>query len=153
MIVVSDVSELNWWLRRFASRITLRLSPEVVEVTTAEGSIHSAPVLAVTRNGERTHVVGIGDDPVTDADAIRIPAFSSSGNLVECGEAIERFLWVLLKRLPPSGGFVRPVVIVHGLSSLEAVLGGRQSELLTRALSACGASAAVVAGGSHPAAA
>lgn len=152
MIVVTDVSELNWWLRRFASRITLRLSPEVVEVTSTEGAVSSAPVLAVIRKGERTLVAGIGDDPVTDADAIRIPAFSSSGNLLESSEAIERLLRVLLKRLPPSGGFVRPVVVVHGLPSLEGVLGGRQCELVTCALSACGAAAAVISRGSRPAA-
>ena len=152
MIVVADVPELNWWLRRFASRITLRLSPDVVEATSAEGAVHSLPVLAVVRRDDRTLVAGIGDDPVTDDDAIRIPAFSSSGNLLGSSEAIERLLWWLLKRLPPSGGFVRPVVIVHGLPSLEGVLGGRQSELVTRALSACGA-AAVNPGGSPPAAA
>lgn len=153
MLVVADVSELNWWLRRFASRITLRVSPESVEMTSAEGTVHSAAVLTVIHRGDRTLVVGIGDEPVTDEDAIRIPAFSSSGNLFESSEPIEKLLLVLLQRLPPSGGFVRPVVIVHGLPSLEVVLRGRQREFVTRALSACGAAAAVIVGGSRPAAA
>ena len=153
MFVVADVSELNWWLRRFASRITLRLSPEFVEMTSAERAVHSAPALTVIHRGDRTLVVGIGDEPVTDQDAIRIPAFSSPRNLLESSEAIERLLTVLLRRLPPSGGFVRPVVIVHGLPSLEVVLAGRQCEVVTRALAACGASAAVIVGGSRPAAA
>jgi hypothetical protein len=136
MIVVADVSELNWWVRRFASRITLRLSLEAVGATSTEGAVHAAPVLTVIRKGDRTLVAGIGDDPVTNADAIRIPAFSSSVNLLDPSDAIERFLRVLLKRLKPSGGLFRPVVIVHGLHSLEGVLGGRQCELVTRALSA-----------------
>ncbi len=151
MLVVADVSELNWWLRRFASRITLRLSPEFVEMTSAEGAVRSAPVLTVIHRGDRTLVVGIGDEPVTDEDAIRIPAFSSSGSLFESSEAIERLLLLLLKGLPHSGGFVRPVVIVHGLPSLELVLAGRQCGFVTRALSASGAGAAVIVGGSRPA--
>jgi len=153
MLVVADVSQLNWWLRRFASRITLRLSPEFVEMTSAEGAVRSAPLLTVIHRGDETLVVGIGDEPVTDENAIRIPAFSSSGNLFEPSEAIERLVMVLLKRLPASGGFVRPVVIVHGLPSLEVILAGRQCEFVTRALSACGAAAAVIAGGSRPTAA
>jgi hypothetical protein len=145
MFVVVDASQLNWWLRRFAPRITLRLSPDIVEIASAQGTVHSAPVLTVIRKSNKTLVVGIGDDPVMEDAAIRIPAFSASGDLVDSGDGVESLLRMLLKRLPRSGGFLRPVVIVEGLSSLEGVLGGREREIVTGALATCGAVAAVIA--------
>jgi hypothetical protein len=153
MFAVVDASQLNWWLRRFAPRITLRLSPDIVEIASTQGAVHSAPVLTVIRKGNKTIVVGIGDDPVTERAAIRIPTFSASGDLMNSGDAFERLLRVLLKRLPRSGGFIRPVVMVEGLPSLESVLGGRQREIVTEALATCGAVAAVIAERRGPAAA
>ena len=145
MFVVVDESHLNWWLRRFGPRITLRLSPDIVEITPTQGTVHSAPVLTVIRKGNNILVVGIGDDPVTDGAAIRIPAFNASGDLMEPADAVERLLRILLKRLPRSGGFIRAVVIVEGLPSLEGVLDRREREILTEALASCGAVAAVIA--------
>ena len=146
MLVAADVSELNWWLRHLASRITLRRSPKLVEVTSARGLFTTAPVLTVIRKGDRTLVVGIGDVPVTEAGGMRIPAFSFSGDLLDPEEPVERFLCELLKRLPPSGGFIRPIVIVEGLPSLEDLLAGRQREFVIQASARCGVAAVVILG-------
>ena len=67
--------------------------------------------------------------------------------------AVERFLCELLKRLPPRGGFIRPIVIVEGLSSLEDLLAGRQREFVIQALARCGAAAVVIRDGISPASA
>ena len=122
MFVVTDESELNWWLRRFAPRISLRLSPDVVEITSPQGVAQSAAVLRVIQEGDRPVVAAIGDEPAAAA----------------------RFLSLLLGRLPPSGGFIRPVVTVEGVPSLEAALGGQHRAIVTRALAAYGAAAAVI---------
>lgn len=148
MLVVTDESELNWWLRRFAPRVSLRLSPDFVEMISAEGTARSAAVLSVIQKGDRTLVAGIGDDPVADVEAIRIAAFQAPGHVLSPDDAVTRLLFVLLKRLPPSGGFIRPVVIVEGLRSLESALGGQQQAIVTRALTTCGAAAAVIRNGS-----
>jgi hypothetical protein len=121
MFVVTDESELNWWLRRFAPRITLRLSPDFVEIASARGVAHSATVLTGS-----------------------IPVFRLVDAVLPPDEVAARFLAVLLKRLPPSGGFIRPIVLVEGLRSLEGVLGGQQQAIVTRALATCGAAAAVI---------
>lgn len=144
MFVVTDESELNWWLRRFAPRISLRLSPDFVEIASARGTAHSAAMLSVIHKGDRTLVAGIGDDPVADVAANRIAVFQAPGPLLTPDDAVARFLCVLLKRLPPSGDFIRPVVIVQGLRSLENALGGQQQTIVTRALTTCGAAAAVL---------
>jgi hypothetical protein len=144
MFVGTDASELNWWLRRFAPRISLRLSPDFAEVVSPQGVARSAAVLSVIRKGDRAIVAGIGDEPVADAAAGRIRAFQLPGAVLTADDAAARFLSVLLKRLPPSGGFIRPVVIVEGLSSLDAALGGQHVAIVTRALTACGAAAAVI---------
>ncbi len=144
LFVVTDESELNWWLRRFAPRITLRLSPDFVEIASARGVAQSATVLSVRRRGDRTVVAGIGNEPVTDAAADSIPVFRLLDAVLPPDEAAARFLAVLLKRLPPSGGFIRPIVLVEGLRSLEGVLGGQPQAIVTRALATCGAAAAVI---------
>jgi hypothetical protein len=148
MFVVADESELNWWFRRFAPRISLRLSPDFVEIASTQGVAQSSAVLTVIRDGDRTFVCGVGDDPVANVSADRIPVFQVPG---EAGlspvDAVERLLCALLKRLPPSGSLIRPVVIVEGLHSLEDVLRGQRCEIVTRALAASGAVAAVIPSG------
>ena len=144
MFVVTDESELNWWLRRFAPRISLRLSSEFVEVVSPLGVAQSAAVVTLVRRGGRAVVVGIGDEPVADLAADRIPVFGAHRGVLTVDDAAAQFLSVLLKRLPPSGGFVRPVVVVEGLLSLDRDLEGQQVAVVTRALAACGAAAAVI---------
>lgn len=147
MFVVTDESELNWWLRRFAPRISLRLSPDFVEMASARGTAHSAAVLTVIHKGDRTLVAGIGDEPVADVAANRIAVFQAPEPVLTADDAVARFLCVLLRRLPPSGSFIRPVVIVDGLRSLESALGGQHRAIVTRALTTCGAAAAVIRNG------
>jgi hypothetical protein len=144
MLVVTDESELNWWLRRFAPRISLRLSPDFVEVISPQGVARSAAVLSLIRKGDRAVVAGIGDEPVADAAADRIPVFQANRSVLTVDDAAAQFLSVLLKRLPPSGAFIRPVVVVEGLPSLDDALGGQHVAIVTRALTACGAAAAVI---------
>ena len=124
MFVVTDESELNWWLRRFAPRISLRLSPNFVEIASAGGTAPSAAVLSVIHKGDGTLVAGIGDEPVADVAANRIAVFQAPRTVLTPYDAVARFLCVLLKRLPPSGRFIRPVVIVDGLRSLEKPVAG-----------------------------
>ena len=147
MFVVTDESELNWWLRRFAPRISLRLSPDFVEIASLQSVAQSAAVLRVIQKGDRPVVAAIGDEPVADATAERIPVFRVPGTVLTADDSAARFLSLLLRRLPPSGGFIRPVVIVEGLPSLEAALGGQHRAIVTRALAACGAAAAVIRNG------
>jgi hypothetical protein len=147
MFVVTDESELNWWLRRFATRISMRLSPDFVEMASARGTAHSAAVLSVIHKGDRMLVAGIGNEPVADVAANRIAVFQAPGPVLTPDDAVARFLCVLLRRLPPSGGFIRPVVIVDGLRSLENALGGQHQAIVTRALSTCGAAAVVIRNG------
>jgi hypothetical protein len=147
MFVVTDESELNWWLRRFAPRISLRLSPDFVEIASARGTAHSAAVLSVIHKGDRTLVAGIGDEPVADVAANRIAVFQAPGSVLSPDDAVARFLCVLQRRLPPGGGFIRPVVIVEGLCSLENALHGQQQPIVTRALLTCRAAAAVIRSG------
>lgn len=124
MFVVSDESELNWWLRRFAPRISLQLSPNFVELASSHGVAHSAAVLSVVQKGDRIVVAGIGDEAVADVAADRIPVFQAPGAVLTPDEAAARFLSGLFRRLPRSGGFLRPVVIVEGVRSLEGALAG-----------------------------
>lgn len=145
MLVVADTSQLNWWLRRFAPRVTLRLSPDLVEFRSKQGVAQAAAVATLVRRQKGDPLVaGIGDDPVTDAGAVRVPVFGGDGVLLERGEIVERFLRALLKRLPPSGGFILPVVLVEGLQSLDHALGGRQRAIVIRALARCGVGAVVI---------
>lgn len=144
MFVVADDSELNWWLRPFALRISLRLTPDFVEVVSPQGVARSAAVLSVVRKGDRAAVAGIGDEPVADSAADRIRVFEVPKQVLTVDAAVARLFSVLLKRLPSSGGFIRPVVVVEGLPSLDASLGGQHVAFVTRALAACGAAAAVI---------
>lgn len=144
MFVVTDESELNWWLRRFAPRISLRMSADSVEVVSPQGAVRSAAVLRLIRKGDRAVVAGIGDEPVADAAADRVPVFQAQQGQLTVDDAATQFLSLLLKRLPPSGAFIRPVVVVEGLDSLNRALGGQHVAIVTRALTACGAAAAVI---------
>lgn len=147
MFVVNDESELNLWLRRFAPRISLRLSPDFVEIASPQGVAQSAAVLRVIQQGDHPVVAAIGDEPVAEAAADRIPVFQAPGTVLTPDDSAARFLSLLIRRLPPSGSFIRPVVIVEGLRSLEAALGGQHRAIVTRALAAYGAAAAVIADG------
>ena len=98
-------------MRRFATPMTLRLSPAVIELASADGVVQSVP----------------------------------ARHLLETTGGAEKVLRQLFRRVPPSRGILRPVVVVHGLPSLQAILAGQQYEIVTRALSACGAAAAVIA--------
>ena len=102
MFVVNDESELNWWLRRFAPRISLRLSPDFVELVSAQGVAQSAAVLRVIQKGDHPLVAAIGDEPVADAAAERIPAFQSPGTVLTPDDSAARFLSLLIRRLPLS---------------------------------------------------
>jgi hypothetical protein len=84
---------------------------------------------------------------MSDAAAERIPVFHAQGTMLTPDDSAARFLSLLLRRLPPSGSFIRPVVIVEGLPSLEAALGGQHQAIVTRALAACGVAAAVIVNG------
>jgi len=146
MFVVRDESELNCWLRRFAPRVSLRLSPDFVEAFSSQDTARSAAVVSLIRKGERAVVAGIGDEPVADAAADRVPVFQIHRDVLTAEDAATQFLSVLLKRLPASGTLIRPVVVVEGLPSLEGALGGQQVAIVTRALTACGAAAVVIPG-------
>lgn len=145
MFVVTDESELNWWARRFAPRIWLRLSPGVVELASAEGVARSSALLAVIRDGDYTFVAEIDDDRVAEGLADRVVAFRVPGEVLSTMDAAVRFLRLLMRQLPKSGGVTRPVVIVEGLPYLEDVLDGHQRAIVIRALATCGAAAAVIA--------
>lgn len=54
------------------------------------------------------------------------------------------FLTAVLRRLPKSGGFIRPVVIIEGLESISGRIDGRERDVVTGALEAWGAVAAVI---------
>lgn len=148
MFVVSNLRELNWWLRKFAPRVVLRIAPEFIEASSGERLVHARTTLAVATQGDNRLILGIGDDPVADASAVRISIFGSMSGVVGTDDdLVEPFLRVLLKRLPRSLGFIRPVVIVEGLGSLHERLAGREREVIVRALARCGAVAAVISRG------
>ena len=146
MDIVSRIEELSFFLRRFAPRIVLRVGPDFVEASSREGRVQATPFLIVIRQGNRPIVAGIGDDPVTSSDAVRVPVFSGvpAGGSAEHDDLVESFITTILARLPKSGGVIRPVVVVDNLSSLEAPLLGRQRELIARALTRWGAAAVVI---------
>jgi hypothetical protein len=122
------------------------LAPDVVEASSAEGRIEFRPVLAIIRKEGRTVVAGIGGGPVADPAATQVDVFSSdfTGRAAEQDEMVERFVYSALKQLPRSGGFLMPIVIVEGVDSLSAVLGGRHRDVITRALARWGAAIAVM---------
>jgi len=99
MFIVADPEQLNFWLRRFAPRVVLRLGSEFGEV------------------------------------------FAPSAG---AGDRAEVFVQAVLKRLPPSRGFIRPVVVVEGLASVNGGMDGHAREVVTRALANWGAAAAVI---------
>ena len=145
MFVVADVRELNWWLRTFAPRVGLRITPEFMEASYGQHVIHARTTLAVETEGVNKRILGIGDDPVAVTSAVRTSIFESMPDVLGAhGDLVELFLRVLLKRLPRSPGFIRPVVIVEGLASLHERLAGRERDVIVRALAQCGAVAAVV---------
>jgi hypothetical protein len=144
MFVVANLRGLNWWLRNFAPRVVLRIALEVIEASSGEQLVRARTTLAVEADGDR-RILGIGDDPVADASVVRISIFEfMPGVLRAHDDLVEPFLRVLLKRLPRSPGFIRPVVIVEGLGSLHERLAGREREVIVRALTGYGAVAAVI---------
>lgn len=146
MLVVTDESELDWWARRFAPRLSLRLSPDFVEIESARSTVHCPAVLSVIQKDGRTLVAGIGNEPVSDVAADRIAVFRAPGTVLTPEDAVTRFLCLLLKRVP-SGGFTRPVVVVEGLRSLDSALGGQHRMIVTKALANCWVAAAVIRDG------
>jgi hypothetical protein len=100
MFVVSSVDDLNFWLRRFAPRIELRISGDHVVLESNGATIQ-----------------------LTAAEVMSSGADDSLAALVSAG----------LRRLPRSRGILRPVVMVHGLSSHER-RDGRAREALIGSL-------------------
>jgi hypothetical protein len=86
--VVPTVADLNFYLRRFAPRVTLR------------------------------------------------PA--------EYPDLLDKFFCLVLKRLPATGAFIRPVVIVEGLSSFPPGSASPARKMIARALDRSGAAAVVM---------
>ena len=147
MFVVSDPQHLNWWLRRFAPRVVLRMTPESVEASSSEGFVHARPTLVVAADGANRRILGIGDDPVEHPSAERIAIFDSSSHGVDTSaDLVAAFLRVVLKRLPRRWGVIRPVVLVEGIESLHEPLAGRERDVIVQALTASGAVAAVLRG-------
>jgi|SRR5688572_4548930 len=143
MHVVSNLDELNFFLRRFAPRVTLRMAPDAVEVTSAEGHFRVAAVVTVVENRGHSRVAAIGDDPV--ASGVRINVFARAAtDKHQANGYFETFLQAALQRLPKTSGIIRPVVLVENLGSLDPVLLGRQNEMAIRAIERWGAVAAVI---------
>jgi len=146
MYLVSHLDELNFFLRRFAPRMTLRLAPDSVEITSAEGHFRAAPVVIFVEEGNRRRVAGIGDDCVTNSSGSRVNIFTSdsTGKHGPNDGLVETFLYTAFSRLPKSRGIMRAVVVVENLNSLDLVLSGRQREIIAGALERWGAVAAVM---------
>ena len=146
MYLVSQVSELNFFLGRFAPRVTLRLAPDSVEVSSSDGHFRAAPVVVFVKDGDRRRVAGIGDDCLANATSGRVNIFTGAATRehTTTDNLVETFLHAALRRLPKSCGIPRAVVVVENLNSLDSLLSGRHREIIASALERWGAAATVM---------
>lgn len=145
MEIVPQEDALNIFLRRFAPRYTVRLSPDLVEVTSQTGLVRATPVVTLVDDKGRLHVGSIGDEPIAGNNGVRFRIFEHSathgGHTQE--ELIAAFFRVALSRVLKKS-LIRPVIIVENLDSLEAVMGGRQREVISHSIEQASAVALVI---------
>ena len=146
MNVVTSLDDLNWLFRYFnGNHIRLVLSPEAVTAVTDRGELRVLSTISYARKGKRDVIVGIGDDPVHDVDATTVNLFSEAAVASpDYDDLLEKFLRLLLKRLPRNGSIFRPVVLVEGLNSLSRRIIDRTHDSVIRSLANAGASAVVI---------
>jgi hypothetical protein len=144
MEIVFSADHLSFFLRR-APRVTLRILADAVEVSSAEGSVRVSCVVSVVQQGNRHVIVGVASDQVRDPAATTLNLFAGQINEGEREALMFEFLQCALRRLPTSGGFVRPVVVVENIDRLSPVLLGSQRDVVRRALERWGAAAVVMA--------
>jgi hypothetical protein len=141
--IVRSVDDLNFWLRRFAPRVTLHLLQTEVIATSSAGELRMPTMISFVRDGERRTIVAVGDDRADVPGATTVRLFSSeamSGHRLD--DLLQKFFSLVLQRLPRSPGFIRPVVVVRGLMSLPPEMNDGQQ--VARALQSCGAAAVVI---------
>ena len=137
-----SLDELNWWLKRVAPRVTLRLSTTEVIATSSDGEVRLPAVISFVREGDNYRIAGVGDDPVDTPGAATVHLFTSGGNQRDQhGDLLARFFSLVLKRLPRSLSIIRPVIVVLGSRSLAPEV---SNERIARALESAGAAAVVV---------
>lgn len=144
--VVPSLDDLNFVFRRFnRNHIRLVVSPDAVTAVTSRGELRVVAAISYARHGKRDVIVGIGDDPVQDVEATTVNLFSATATAAaEYDGLLEKFLHLLLKRLPKSKGIFRPVVLIEGLNSLSPDTVRRVRAPFIRALANGGAAAVVV---------
>lgn len=149
MFVLKAESDLNWWLRRFAPRVRLRLTRDYIEATFAKATVRHRPILLLKREDNTARIVGIGDEQPSDAFSHRIDVLRAAGSLLRPVDAAEGFLMTLFRRLPLHYLFIRPVVVVEGLPSLERALEAPYRDVMVQALRNMRASAVIFPTDSH----
>jgi hypothetical protein len=144
MRVVSSIDDLGFFEKRLP-RVTLRIAADAVEASSRDGSVRVPSVVTVIRKSDRNVIAGVASDQVRDPTATTLNVFSSDVGDGEREQLIEEFLRRALKQLPPTRGFLLPIVVVENIQELARILGGRQREIVGRAVERWGATAVVMA--------
>ena len=147
-VIVHALDDLHFWLKRFAPRVELRVSPEAVIVVTSKGELHVPASISFGRDGPG-EILGIGRDYTDAPDAVTVELFTAAALASsDYDNLLEKFLRVVFTRVL-RGVSVRPVVIVEGLNSMPRDLAQRIREALVRALTNARAAAIVIPPGAN----
>lgn len=143
-IIVDALDELNFWLKRFAPRVQLRVSTDAVIVVTSNGELHVPASISFRRDGHG-EILGIGHDHTDAPDAVTVRLFTAAAlSSPDYDNLLDKFFRLVLRRVPRSGSFIRPIVIVEGLNVLPRDVAPGIREALVRALANAGPAAILI---------
>ena len=132
---------LNRLIAFFSRTITIRVQPEIFHFTTGTDNLQLETYLNIQLIDGKYTVHSAGEDASTTSGIMRVDLFRNSdvpadGNRMECLIAYLRYV---IQKLHRRNHFIRPLVIVKDVHSLDDVLMGYQYQLLRAALLECGA--------------
>ena len=145
MIVRRSFDELSFFLRRFAPRVTMRLDPSRVTLSTSAGEQHLTPTVSVARQEGDWRITDVGDTTERAGHYV-VNIFSDTfpTGVPERDDLFRAFFRGAVRKTMTRGVSLRPVVAVEGLASLD----GPQRDMVIRALEHAGAAAVISPEGS-----
>ena len=133
---------LQWIVARFASRISIQISPKRFVFSSKE-TVEVQTCLYLEGSSGPLRVIAVGTEETSTAEVFRVLLFEDNAGVprpidkTECLEAFMRY--GIQKAMRNPRAMLRPIVTVTGAQSLEPILHGYQIGLLLQILERSGA--------------